>query len=324
MTQTAVSEQAFHRTVASYMGPFRMHWSERLHPSPRFGLVHAPVGSCALMIVDQDMRYSVERGPLNSFFALQVLEKGTLTARLPAGAVAIGPGQGFVVDPALPIRLDFDNTRSVLLRLDESLIRAAGLRRNTAIALARNLYNRIDMNRGAGLSLRRFVEYVAADAAEGHLAKRSLAERQWMEKLLTANFIACLMEGEKPGPAPSPRAVDTIERAEDFMRRHIGEALTVVVIARAAGVPERTLNDHFRRVHGIAPSQYLRRLRLEGVRRDLLADTGRSLSITEIASSWGFSHFGRFAEFYHMAFGETPSETRRRAGGAGRSAGRAD
>jgi AraC-like DNA-binding protein len=48
------------------------------------------------------------------------------------------------------------------------------------------------------------------------------------------------------------------------------------------------------------------------VRADLLrADTDES--VTRIAMKWGFRHLGRFAVGYRDRFGETPSQTRRRA-----------
>jgi AraC family ethanolamine operon transcriptional activator len=57
---------------------------------------------------------------------------------------------------------------------------------------------------------------------------------------------------------------------------------------------------------------FLRQVRLEGVRRDL--DGGLPPGgISELALRWGFSHFGRFAADYRRHFGELPSETARRA-----------
>ena len=53
---------------------------------------------------------------------------------------------------------------------------------------------------------------------------------------------------------------------------------------------------------------YLKRLRLEEVRRLLLARRDGT-SVSRIALDWGFEHLGRFASDYRQAFGETPSQT---------------
>jgi len=56
----------------------------------------------------------------------------------------------------------------------------------------------------------------------------------------------------------------------------------------------------------------LRRARLDQARADLEAP-GRNTSVTIVAYDCGFSHLGRFAQEYARRFGESPSETLRRA-----------
>jgi AraC-like DNA-binding protein len=50
---------------------------------------------------------------------------------------------------------------------------------------------------------------------------------------------------------------------------------------------------------------YLRTVRLERVRQDLLNDATLS-SVTAAALRWGFAHLGRFSVEYRRAFGECP------------------
>ncbi|CAB4786644.1 unannotated protein [freshwater metagenome] len=83
-------------------------------------------------------------------------------------------------------------------------------------------------------------------------------------------------------------------------------------MARAAGVSIRSLQDGFKRYVGMSPTEYLRDVRLNRVREDLLSERALSTSIADIAFSWGFTHLGRFAKTYHDRFGELPSETLRR------------
>ena len=56
----------------------------------------------------------------------------------------------------------------------------------------------------------------------------------------------------------------------------------------------------------------LRRARLAQARADLEAP-GHDTSVTIVAHDCGFSHLGRFAQEYARRFGESPSETLRRA-----------
>ncbi|WP_220471753.1 AraC family transcriptional regulator [Tomitella gaofuii] len=80
-------------------------------------------------------------------------------------------------------------------------------------------------------------------------------------------------------------------------------------LAVEAGVSPRALQDAFQRELGAPPMQELRRIRLDNVRRELLAGTPSSTSVTDTAARWGLFHLGRFAQHYRDAYGELPSQT---------------
>src|SRR5262245_15840522 len=107
----------------------------------------------------------------------------------------------------------------------------------------------------------------------------------------------------RTGPAPRD-----LKKAIDYMRRNVSRRIATADLAAACGVAERTLRRHFRAFLGLAPLEYLRRLRLAAVREDLL-NRASSASVTEVATRYGFSHFGRFSSQYRQCFGETPSAT---------------
>jgi adenylate cyclase len=110
----------------------------------------------------------------------------------------------------------------------------------------------------------------------------------------------------------SPVVPYDVKKALDFMRARAGDKVTIADLVRECGVAERTLRKHFRAFLGLAPLEYLRRMRLAAVRGELLAGTADA-SVTEIAARNGFSHFGRFAAQYKRCFGESPSSSLRRA-----------
>jgi len=102
-----------------------------------------------------------------------------------------------------------------------------------------------------------------------------------------------------------------VRRAIDFIEAHLHLPMTLTDIARASGVPGRTLLEHFKNHRSVSPMRYLRDARLARVRDKLLrADSDES--VTQIALAWGFSHLGRFAGDYRARYGETPSQTYRR------------
>jgi AraC-like DNA-binding protein len=103
-----------------------------------------------------------------------------------------------------------------------------------------------------------------------------------------------------------------IREAVEFMRANMHHPLTLSDVARAAGISVRTLQYGFRRFHNIAPSAYLREIRLEAVQMELSSPLN-ALSIRDVALKWGFAHMGHFAARYRSAYGEAPSETARLA-----------
>jgi AraC-like DNA-binding protein len=110
---------------------------------------------------------------------------------------------------------------------------------------------------------------------------------------------------QRQARAVAPRDV---KRAIDFMHANLDGPLTIGSIATTVGVAGRTLFKHFQDTRGVSPIRYLRNLRFDKARQELLSATGAT-SITQIATRYGFNHLGRFAVEYRLRFGETPSET---------------
>ena len=108
---------------------------------------------------------------------------------------------------------------------------------------------------------------------------------------------------------PLPRSLKkAIERLEAEPER----AWRFAHLADVCGTSLRTLQKQFHRFLGRSPGAFLRELRFERVRQELLGG-GQHLNVTEIATRCGFSHLGRFATEYHRRYGEVPSATLRRA-----------
>jgi transcriptional regulator GlxA family with amidase domain len=107
-------------------------------------------------------------------------------------------------------------------------------------------------------------------------------------------------------------------RAEAWLRQHLATPPTIAKLCAAVGTRERTLHEAFREHLDASPMAYLKALRLQAARQDLL--TSWNKRVTDVALDWGFNHFGWFSQDYRRRFGETPRETlaRRRARG-GRS-----
>lgn len=114
-----------------------------------------------------------------------------------------------------------------------------------------------------------------------------------------------------PAELSNPRNA-RLRAAVEYLHAHVQEPIAVTELADVAGLSVRSVQESFARVFGVSPLTYLRELRLDRVRHDLLDADAQSDTVGEVAKRWGFAHLGRFSAAYVERFGEYPKQTIRR------------
>ncbi|MFE1175229.1 AraC family transcriptional regulator [Streptomyces sp. NPDC058773] len=139
------------------------------------------------------------------------------------------------------------------------------------------------------------------------LFQRAELQHSQLRSIVTALLLAQphshtgeLRDGPRPGHPRSLRA------ALAFIEAHLTERIVLGDIAAAADCAPRTLSSAFRDRLGLSPMSYVRNLRLDRIRQDILTTTD---NVGTIAYRWGVSHLGRFAGDYYARFHELPSGT---------------
>ena len=131
----------------------------------------------------------------------------------------------------------------------------------------------------------------------------------WMDRTLprlTARLLAAEYSSATDDRISSRLRI--LNRVEGFLEANPDTPIYIADLCVAAGVSERTLENVFRQCFGLSPIRYLRVRRLHQVRRALRTSDPGTTSVSEIASLFGFWHFGRFAADFKALFGQTPSE----------------
>ncbi|WP_084700708.1 helix-turn-helix domain-containing protein [Cryptosporangium arvum] len=77
-------------------------------------------------------------------------------------------------------------------------------------------------------------------------------------------------------------------------------------VARVSGP---ALRAAFREQYGTTPTGYLRRVRMDGAHRDLLAAGPARTTVDQVAARWGFADGARFAAYHRRHYGVPPSRT---------------
>jgi AraC family ethanolamine operon transcriptional activator len=130
---------------------------------------------------------------------------------------------------------------------------------------------------------------------------------------LERRILGLLLAGfETACPSSAPRRGRALaRRAEAWLRQSLAEPPTIAALCCALHVSPRTLHEAFREHLDTTPKAYLKVLRLNAARHDLLEGRANK-RVTDAALDWGFLHFGWFARDYRRLFGETPSQTLQR------------
>ena len=102
------------------------------------------------------------------------------------------------------------------------------------------------------------------------------------------------------------------QRVSLLLTSRLREPWSVPRLASTLGVSSRTLHRVVRRECGVSPMALLRRARMAEARATLEA-APPDATVTRIALDCGFAHLGRFSQDYAAHFGESPSDTLRRA-----------
>ena len=231
-----------------------------------------------------------------------------------AGDTTTARGTALVVQPGQPTTLDAPagaahlvigiEQRALLAHLDRLLGRAAG----APLVFDPNL----DLRAGTSSRWNLAVEMLHAELVEpGSLLRSGVGQVQLeeflMSSLLYGHRSTCWQMLGPSEPRPEHHAV---RAAKDFIGANLAEPVTSAAVAMAAGISPRTLQAAFRTELRTTPTAYIRSRRLELARADL-AEAGRGVTVTEVATRWGFTHLGRFAADYRDRFGESPSQTLR-------------
>lgn len=131
--------------------------------------------------------------------------------------------------------------------------------------------------------------------------------RQQLQQHLLQLFLDSLNTVRIRQPVPLDSRYRMVERAREVALRTPAFPPSIEQVCRHIGVSRRKLQDCFMESVGLSPAQYLRIVRLNGVRHELRSFVGAKVG--DVAAKWGFWHLGRFASEYRDMFGELPSTT---------------
>jgi AraC-like DNA-binding protein len=132
-------------------------------------------------------------------------------------------------------------------------------------------------------------------------------EREQQERILA--MLETLIEYNIPYIPKLTKGEKIALEIRDRVYHHIEPDITIKKFAESYGVTEQTLQNAFKSLFNMTPHKFLRNLKLNHVRRELLQVSSKDTTVVKIANRWGFTHMGHFSGYYTRLFGENPSVT---------------
>lgn len=299
---------------------FCPHVLNTCHPRDALDARHhsAPLGADAsLNYVQYGPAVEIDPGHLGSFYLLQIPLRGGATVWCGGKEVRADRAMASLPSPTESLRMRWaDDSPHLIVRFSQAAVLAQlaqlaqcevqgppvfepGVRLDDpsvapAVAFVRYLCDALDADPG-------FAGSPLARQAESYLISTLLLQLPHSQRpLLDASARRALL----------PR---TVRRAQEFMRAHAAEPLTLVDLCRHLGVSARGLQQAFAAATGESPMAHWRGLRLDLVRQALVSGAIRAEpgALTRLAERYGFFHAGHFAAHYQRRFGERPGDTAR-------------
>lgn len=254
----------------------------------------------------------IEPGPLDTFYLVQMPLYGSERILCGGATTVSTPAVGSVLNAHCPIVIGHsDRTEKLCLRIDREL-------------LERHCRQHL------GCSLNQGIEFDTAMPLETAAGQRWMCTMNWLlgtlqtdtsllsplltaqiEQMVVSVLLTCQPHNYTRALSEDSKTVAPafIKRSEHFIEERAHEPITIGDIAEHVGVSTRSLFSGFRKYRNTSPMLYLKEVRLNRVREQLLRGQFGRTTVTAVAYQWGFGHLGHFTTDYKRRFGESPSET---------------
>jgi AraC family ethanolamine operon transcriptional activator len=150
------------------------------------------------------------------------------------------------------------------------------------------------------------------------LGDAEASTHEWQMPVAVSEYLGAIAEASLDGDLAERQLdrslrnrLDQAWKADEFIRAHLDETLSVMRLCRELRLSRRQLEYAFRTAFDTGPAEYVQLTRLNESRRRLMSARRTGQSVTEVAMDTGITHLGRFAASYRRLFAESPSETLR-------------
>ena len=272
-----------------------------------------PVGHVSLNLIELRCAgsFTITKCAPSPWYQFNFLLEGRCEIRTGNRSVSATAGDAFVVDPdQIGVEVWESGMSQYLLRVDRKVIEhALATELGTAVPRQRPIFDTVSRDPGIGSWLEHIAKSGTSIADSFLLGDRRVLRS--IEQALVTMVLSGFHHSASEDLARQILGIAPyyVKRAEEYIRAHARNDVTIDDIAAAAGVSARTLFYGFKRWRGKSPMSYVRDMRLDLARKELERGRENGGSVSSAAINAGFSNFSQFSRIYKARFGETPSAT---------------
>lgn len=309
------------RAAAQMVGKVLAPGSLTLAPAAEPGFAASLFGvrlrDVSMLYLDLTVAATLDIPLLGPFFAVCMPTNGRVVCRGSTGTFEANTVRALVTCPGSAIRMEFDHDSPILvIRIEEEPLSAHLTR-----LLARSLPHPIafepafDLASEAAMRWNTAVQLLHAevyyqDSLVQHGQGIGAIEDLLMSSLIHLQPSNYYNEFRRPAVGGQHHVVS---EASEFIEAHLGERITMDMIAGSVHMSVRSVQQAFHDALGVSPVAYIRERRLTRARQELIdALPADGVTVTAVAHRCGFNHLGSFAVEYRKRWGEAPSATLRR------------
>ncbi|WP_029109156.1 helix-turn-helix transcriptional regulator [Mycobacterium sp. URHD0025] len=279
---------------------------------PTARVVRKWLGPISFDELELDYHMSYSAGPLNRVCLCRVHSGRIEENFIGEPQDVFGPGDVTLYSPPeLPYSGRVCRARYDLTMFDAELLGRVATTEPGKRAEAVRLTGHRPISPQAGYQLSVAIEYVRS-VVQGRSGPVPPLIASTTAAMLAATVVSTMPTnaGLEPGSADRRDATPALlRRAIAYIEANADRDIALTDIADAVYVTPRALQYAFRRHLDVSPMGYLRRVRLDHARRQLLTADPATTTVQAVAARWGFAHTGRFSAAYRRTFGENPSDT---------------
>lgn len=268
-------------------------------------LKHRKAGSLDLCRLSYGAQARIVSEGLPDIYHVQFILRGHCRYEVYRNSLSLSAGHILLINPEEPIDLTYsEDCEKFIVKIPSSQFNEACIEHRWFKPNECLKFNQIPYKFEELDSLLHLLHLLCLEVESGTATPQML---QHYNRVVTSKLMTMLKHNICLS-SPSLQSV-SFERIVQYIEDNIKRDISAEELAQYSHLSLRSLYLLFEKNAKTTPKNFIRQKKLEQVYATLMDPASKAANVTAVALEYGFTHLGRFSEFYKSAFGRLPSES---------------